>query len=261
MTPAARPNSRRGFGSTCKDDRQTLTVPVSQPPRLHLVPPSSLPGVERFVRAREEIVVAGGGDAGGDAHRHGEDDRGMGHRCGGQLARDGLGGAKGGCFVAAVEEHCELVASPARGFIAGSLGCFDGPGNSDQSVTAAIVAVLIVDVLQPVDVEQNQGHRFAKLRRPLDGTAVVVVERSCVEQSGQGIGIREAVIELFDSNCGRAARSWRGVTIVTPRFFVTRGRARPFRSACRSEDPPALRWLVRVDRSFALSRSEARRFA
>ncbi len=102
-------------------------------------------------------------------------------RAGGDLARDGvvrLGG-----------DQRELVAAVAGGEVVGPRGRAQRVADAAQHLVADQVAVLVVDLLEAVQVDQDERQRSAgRALGPLDLAGEAVVHRSVVEAAGERVG-------------------------------------------------------------------------
>ena len=72
-------------------------------------------------------------------------------------ARDARGDGHGGGFVDAFHEHRELVAAEARGEVVGAKDGADAPADLAEQRIAGDVAERVVDDLESIDVEEEDG--------------------------------------------------------------------------------------------------------
>ena len=81
--------------------------------------------------------------------------------------REALGEHRGGVVVALHGEHAELVAAQAGDHVGGPLGRGDGLGGAAQQPVARRVAGAVVDQLQLVQVDRDQGRSSIQQPRPV----------------------------------------------------------------------------------------------
>ena len=93
--------------------------------------------------------------------------------------------------VPGVGDHRELVAAEAGGDLAGgAVGRQPGAELGQQQV-AGVVAEVVVQGLEAVEVDHEQGHRLAGFPGRLEAFAEQGGEGAAVEQAGEGIGLRQ----------------------------------------------------------------------
>ena len=88
------------------------------------------------------------------------------------------------------QQHDELVAAVAGDDVVVAQLAAHRLGDRAQDVVPGQVAVLVVDRLEVVEVEQQAGQRGAGAARAGDLLAHAQVQRAVVEQPGQGVGDR-----------------------------------------------------------------------
>ena len=108
-------------------------------------------------------------------------------------ARDALdraAGDLGGLLLVGLDrEQRELVAAVAGGDVVGAGPAAQGVTDAAQDLVADQVAVLLVDLLELVEVEEDQGEVAAgNARGALDLAQQALVQRRVVEAAGQPVG-------------------------------------------------------------------------
>ena len=150
----------------------------------------------------ELAVGQGHADAGGDRELAGaEHDR---RRL--ERGRDAQGDGRGlvGVVDVAAHDH-ELVATEPGHHVAGSEHAGDAAGRLDEQLVAGVVAEAVVDDLEPVEVEEQQGDEELVGPGGGDGVLELVEQQRPVGQVGQRV-VGRLVGELF------GLRAWRSVT-------------------------------------------------
>src|SRR4029079_11212572 len=117
---------------------------------------------------------------------------------GGQLLVD-AGGDEGGVGAGAhvVDEDRELVAAEAGERVAGTDAALEAPGDFDEELVAREVAQAVVDDLEAVHVDEEDGEAVVgPPGREADRLAEAVEEEGAVGKAGQGI-VEGVVDELL----------------------------------------------------------------
>ena len=125
----------------------------------------------------------------GDADAHGDEHLGVaeGERRGGHLG-DPLGDGQGvGLVGDALAEDGELVAAEAGHGVAGPDDLLEALAQGDQQPVAGVVAERVVDELEPVQVQEEHGHRGAAALGAGQGEGDPVQEEDPVGQAGEGV--------------------------------------------------------------------------
>jgi hypothetical protein len=122
------------------------------------------------------------------------------HERPGQPLQDALGHLGDVDVVAGVlDEHGELVAAEAGHGVAGPHARVEPLRDLDEEPVAGGVAEAVVDLLEAVQVEEEDGHRGRLPLGPLEGVVDPVLEQGPVGQRGQGVVeglVDELVLEL-----------------------------------------------------------------
>ena len=164
---------------------------------------------QRAVGARHELggaeARAPGGHAGGGAGGVALDEL-------GDRGRDPVDGAGGdlqrGLLVGGGDDQRELVAAVARGDVVGADAAAQRGADAAQDLVAGQVAVLLVDALEVVEVDQHQRGRLGGAAgRAADLAPELLVQRGVVEAAGQRVGLRRAGEHgVGGRRCGRRRR-------------------------------------------------------
>ena len=97
------------------------------------------------------------------------------------------------CTLRAHLHHGELVAAePGAGVRFANAGS-DPLGHRDQQIVAREMAKRIVDVLEVVEIDQQQGHRLATSAGLGDSVLQAVVQQDPIGQTGQRVVVRHVV--------------------------------------------------------------------
>ena len=103
---------------------------------------------------------------------------------------DALRDVRGVRTVAATHDHAELLAAETADDVVGPHGAAQRVGERLQEVVADAVAVHVVDTLEVVDVEHEDGDGPVRPARLLQCVEQVVVEAAVVEETGERVGAR-----------------------------------------------------------------------
>ncbi len=99
---------------------------------------------------------------------------------------------RGGLDTADPRDHDdELVATETGQDRAGRGGVLEADGDLAQQRVADLVPEGVVDELEPVEVQQHEGHGVLR-RRPIEGLGEADVEHGPVGQPGEGVALGEA---------------------------------------------------------------------
>ena len=144
-----------------------------------------------------------------------------------------LGRAAGAGTIRRGLDDDELVAAPAGELVAAADGLGEPPGHLGQDLVAALVAVVVVDLLEVVDVDPRERQVVAVAHGERDGAVELVRPVAAVREAREVVGERllgeppvgvdERVVELLHPQGGGHARlELRGVerlaqVVVRPR--------------------------------------------
>ena len=106
----------------------------------------------------------------------------------------------------AVEQHGELVAAEARDGVAGAQRATQPARDGDQQLVADVVAERVVDELEAVEVEEQDGDAARPGRArcgAADRLVEAVEEQHAVRQPGQRVVQRVVLQALLGLACGR----------------------------------------------------------
>ena len=157
----------------------------------HLVASASglLGGVHGDVGAADQLLatrlaVARVDD---DADARAERERAVGD---GRRQREPLEQALGegdGELLAALDEHGELVAAEARDGVARARDLLEARGDLQQQLIADVVAEVVVDLLEAVEVDEQQRERLARERAARERVVEAVAEEGAVGEPGEAV--------------------------------------------------------------------------
>ena len=111
-------------------------------------------------------------------------------------------------------DHAELLAPEAAHDVVGTNRAAQRVGESLQQLVAHAVAVHVVDPLEVVDVEHEDGGRKMRAARFLQRVAQPLVEATVVEEPGERVGLRlvlepRADLRVVDRERGRVREALR----------------------------------------------------
>jgi hypothetical protein len=129
--------------------------------------------------------------------------------------------------VLGVRHHDELVTTPAGQHVIGADGLTQGPGDLDDEVVACGVAMLVVDRLQRIEIDDHDGEAGVCLVIG-DQARELLHEIAAVREAGEGVGEAghfQPAIRFFE--LAVALRELEGaITDLLLEFHAMSGRAR-----------------------------------
>ncbi len=90
----------------------------------------------------------------------------------------------------------ELIASPPRRDVRDALRAFEHFRNTAEGGAAEGMAQFIVQGLQPVDIDEQEGERFAETSGVRSRSLVMALECSGVDEVRHGIPLRQASVAI-----------------------------------------------------------------
>ena len=112
-------------------------------------------------------------------------------RLGAERARDAAGDGDSLGLRAAGKEDRELVAAEAERLVLLADGVGQNPGEPDQLAIAGLVAVVVVDLLEAVEVAEDERQRDALPLAPRELGLEAMHERAPIQESRERVALRE----------------------------------------------------------------------
>ena len=110
-----------------------------------------------------------------------------------QAFGQGMGFAKGGFR----QQQEKLFTAPACAQVAGAAAACQQAGHRLQGLVAEVVAILVVEALEVIEVEHDQGQRPLIAQAGAPQRRGLLIEATAVEQRGQRIALGQALGQQF----------------------------------------------------------------